>query len=120
MLINFSNHPASTWSAEQLQVAQELYGDVMDLPFPNVNSYADENEVAELADLCSEQIVALAEGKANTVHAMGEMSLTFAVIRRLEKLGIPCVESTTERIVKNLGDGHKDVLFRFARFRKYE
>lgn len=120
MLINFSNHPASTWSAEQLQAAQELYGEVVDLPFPNINPNADEKEIAELADKYTEQIVELAGGKECTVHAMGEMTLTFAVIRRLEKLVIPCIESTTERIVKDLGDGHKDVLFRFARFRKYE
>lgn len=119
MLINLSNHPSEKWSKEQTDAANSQFGEILDMPFPQVNPEADENEIAVLADQYVEKIRTFAIERPVTVHIMGEMTLTFAIIGRLKSLDIPCVASTTQRLVKEMGDGHKDVVFQFVRFRNY-
>ena len=119
MFINLSNHPSEKWSREQAEAANSQFGEIVDLPFPQVDPETDEAGIASLADQCVRKIQALANGQSATVHVMGEMTLTFAIISRLKPLAIPCVASTTQRIVKETGDGHKDVVFQFVRFRNY-
>ena len=119
MLINLSNHPSSKWSKEQTDAANSQFGEIVDMPFPQVNPENGEIEIAALAEQYVGKIRALADGQTVIVHIMGEMTLTFAIIGRLKSLDIPCVASTTQRLVKEMGDGHKDVVFQFVRFRNY-
>lgn len=118
MLINLSNHPSSKWSKEQTAAAKRQFGKIVDLPFPAVSPEGDENYIADLADECCNKVMELAGGEPAIVHLMGEMTLSFAIISRLKQSGVPCVASTTERLVKEY-DGHKDVVFQFVRFRNY-
>lgn len=119
MLINLSNHPSSKWSETQIAEANLLYGEIVDLPFPQVDPQADESEVVALAEQYVDKVVTLAGNKSVTVHLMGEMNLTFALVAILQKAGYTCLASTTQRIVKELSDGRKEVQFQFVRFRKY-
>ena len=75
MFINFSNHPSVRWSAEQTAAAIE-FGDIVDVPFPDVPAGADTAAVSALADEYCARILDL---RADVVLVQGEMSLSFAV-----------------------------------------
>lgn len=119
MLINFSNHPSASWDERQSSAAME-YGTVVDLPFPSVDSTEDEQYIQALTDTYLEKIVAIAGTPENaTIHIMGEMTLTFALVKALQAKGFRCIASTTDRVVTILPDGTKNVSFSFSRFREY-
>lgn len=119
MLINLSNHPSSNWSHEQAETAKRLYGDIVDLPFPNVDPAGNEEYIEALADEYCKKVKELAAGKEVTVHLMGEMALTLALVQRLQTQGIPCVAATTQRMTVEYPDGRKESFFKFIKFRKY-
>ena len=119
MFINLSNHPSTNWSAEQKDTAEQLYGEIVDLPFPVVDPAGDEEYIASLADEYCRKILDLSDGMPVTVHLMGEMTLTFALIQRLQIVGILCVASTTERVTNETPDGRKESFFKFIQYRKY-
>ena len=119
MLINLSNHPFAKWSEAQTEAARQ-FGEVVDLPFPQVDPYGDEAYIAELADTYCSKVLALAEGNPVSVHLMGEMTLIHALAFRLKAVGVECLASTTERVVVEEAPDRKTAFFRFVRFRKYE
>lgn len=119
MLINLSNHPSTKWSDEQLLAAKE-YGEVTDLPFPDIDPDGDEADVCRLVDEYEEKIKDIAADYDVTIHVMGEMNFTYSFVKRMQGLGIKCVASTTKRIVKELNSGEKITRFQFVRFRNYE
>lgn len=119
MFINLSNHPSVNWSVEQKDTAERLYGEIIDLPFPVVDPAGDEAYIATLADEYYRQIMDLSGGMSVTVHLMGEMTLTFALVQRLQAEGITCVASTTKRETVEFPDGRKESVFNFVQFRKY-
>ena len=122
MLINLSNHPSPDWSKQQLAAAQ-AYGKVIDLPFPDVDSSGDEEYIQTLCeeylqkmdDICRDGVC---PASTVTVHIMGEMTFTFAMVNALQKRGILCVASTTERVASE-ENGVKTSEFRFVQFREY-
>lgn len=116
MLLNLSNHPSSQWSESQLFAAKE-YGEIIDLPFPSVDPWASEADIAVLADSFFLQVKAMGEVENITIHLMGEFSFTYALLCRLRKEGYDCVVSTSTRNVV-MRDGVKEVIFNFVRFRK--
>ena len=119
IFINLSNHPSDKWTAEQLAAAQQ-YGTVTDLPFPAINPGAGKEEIKRLAEETFDRIKENVAGKTATVHLMGEMTFTYALVRRLKDVGVRCVASTTDREVVDNGDGTRTTKFRFVRFRDYE
>lgn len=116
MFINLSNHPSEGWNKEQLAAAQQ-YGDIVDIHFPNIEPAFTSSMVKSLADSTVDKITAL--GKDITVHIMGEMTFTYAVVSRLKALGIICLASTTERNTITTPDGKKISEFKFVQFREY-
>jgi hypothetical protein len=118
MLINLSNHPSTFWKEEQKKAAV-LYGKVVDLPFPEVDPEKDEAYIDLLANEQVQKILTLSSEKDITVHLMGEMTLTVAILKRVQALNITCIASTTRRMVKEDDNGHKELTFKFERFRKY-
>lgn len=119
MLINLSNHPSNRWQAEQIQAANALYGSVVDIPFPEVPPMATKEEVVRMAESCVKNIGQTAAPAEATVHIMGEMTLTYAMVTLLKNMGYCCVASTTVREVFEEEPGKKTVLFKFTRFREY-
>lgn len=117
--INFSNHASGKWSAEQLEAARELGGEVIDIAFPQVDPKATAAEVAELAAEKAAEIIALAPEAAMIA---GETGLVFHVISRLREAGVRCYTACSERntIEKTLDDGstEKKVVFSFVQFRE--
>lgn len=121
MLINLSNHPLSTWSQKQIAEAENFYGRIIDVDFPQIPPDADEEIVSILAkdftDICLD-ILSSSKDKNNAVHIMGEMTFSFLLILQLHNNNVECVASTTKRNSKER-DGEKISRFEFVRFRKY-
>ena len=115
MIINVTNHPVSSWSDEQRTAAEKEFGNIIDLPFPNINPALNQDDIKKLAKDYKHRIEAF---QPAAVHIMGEMTFTFSLVKRLKKIGIPCVASTSERIVAEEA-GKKIVTFKFVRFRYY-
>lgn len=118
LLINLSNHPSAGWGARQREAA-EMYGEIEDMDFPAIPPVAGEREITDLAEEYVARIAEKSETRDVTVHIMGEMTFCYAVITRLQPLGIPCIASTTRRQVTETADGVKEVRFDFETFRKY-
>lgn len=118
MLINLSNHPSCLWEERQFEAAKQ-YGEIVDVPFPQVDPGISREDILALADGCVHAIEEKAQGADVTVHVMGEMTLTYAIVARLKEMGIRCVASTTERHVELNDDGIKTSEFCFVRFREY-
>ena len=116
IFINLTNHPSSGWSKQQLEAAQE-YGDIVDISFPIIEPDFSSKDINELADEVVEGVKLL--DTHPVVHVMGEMTFTYAVVSRLKALGVTCVASTTERLVKMMPDGKKISEFKFVQFREY-
>lgn len=119
MFINLSNHPSTEWSENQKKAAME-YGEIVDLPFPNVNPDADEIEIEQLAKQYYQKIMDTANGVACVVHPMGEMCLAFALISLLLKNNIVCLASTSKRHSVKMDNNTKKIVFDFVKFRKYK
>ncbi len=117
VFINFSNHPSDKWGSAQLNAAAAI-GKIVDIPFPVIEPLASHADVLELAEQCVCHVLDMACGHDATVHIMGEMTLTYHIVRLLTEHGIPCVASTTERLVTEV-DGKKVSEFRFVQFRRY-
>ena len=117
LFLNLSNHPSEQWSEEQLAAARE-YGNIEDMEFPDIPPGATEEELMNFAEKTAKEILQKAENADITVHVMGEMTFTYALISRLKAEGITCVASTTDRIAEEK-DGVKTSKFKFVRFREY-
>lgn len=116
MLINLTNHPLHKWDTEQQKLAESLYGELIDIPFPNVPPDADELYIDKLANEYLQQIL---EHKPEAVHVQGEFTFTYRIVSLLRKKGIKCLASTTNRLMTENPDGSRTYQFRFVRFREY-
>ena len=134
MLINLSNHPLSQWSDKQIQEANKLFGEIVDMPFPQINPHCLKDEILNIAkeylqkieNINTQQKFQKAQtddgvfaGSQVTVHVMGELTFCVCIIELLKQKGIRCVASTTERNVIEQEAGKKTLLFNFVQFRDY-
>lgn len=121
MLLNISHHPFSLWSKEQQSVAIDLYGEVLDVAFPRIAPTSSASEVASLALASVKECLSLIKRSpgAAVVHVMGEFTFTFAFVAEMQRSGVTCVASTTDRNVVPNPNGTRTVTFTFVRFREY-
>ncbi|MEA3444804.1 MAG: CRISPR-associated protein [Bacteroidota bacterium] len=120
MLINLSNHSSTKWPAGQKQAAYP-YGNIVDMPFPAINTQASTNAIVQLAKDYAKTVtkkLSKDDDILNAVHLMGEMTFSFALVSLLQKQGVACIASTTQRMVEEQ-EGQKLVKFSFVRFREY-
>ncbi|MCB0616740.1 MAG: CRISPR-associated protein [Phaeodactylibacter sp.] len=96
-------------------MAEQQFGRVADLPFPNIPPHKGNEELAQLVNEYFQKIQSF---RPTAVHLMGEMTFTFALVQKLKAAGTLCLASTTERLVQEKG-GKKVVEFRFVQFRPY-
>lgn len=118
MFINLTNHTSENWSKEQLDAANE-YGEILDLPFPNVFPEASKNEVNQLAD---EYINKILENTPNCVLCQGEFCFSYAVINKLKEKNIKVVAACSNRVVaeETTESGTRRIsYFKFVQFREY-
>lgn len=116
--LNLSNHPSSAWSKEQEESARQ-YGEIRDMAFPQIPTNASTEDIEELAEETKLQILDAYSDSDLTVHVMGEMTFTYALVSKLKAAGVRCVASCTDRIVKDLGGGKRLSEFHFTQFREY-
>lgn len=118
--VNFSNHPSYMWGSKQFS-SGEVYGDIVDLPFPSVPATFNETQISSLAAEYVDKILAL---DPSAVMCQGEYTLSFAVAKRLTHLGIPvfsaCSERGTEDIIREDGSTIRSNVFKFVQFRQYD
>ena len=117
--INHTNHPSSRWSAEQLAAA-EVFGKILDLPFPAVDPHAMSEEVRKLVALNLQKILEL---EPAAVLCQGEFNYTFEMTARLKSFGVKVIAATTERVsveeIQPDGSTRQTSTFRFVMFREY-
>ena len=118
MLLNLSNHPSFSWSAGQLNAAQQEYGTITDWAFPLIDPYWTSKEVQALAVQYHTDITKLTPLPL-AVHLMGEMTFCCTLVQLLQSQGMCCIASTTRRLVQEKAPGHKEVHFEFVQFRDY-
>lgn len=115
MLLNLSNHPSTLWPQNQTNLANEKYGEIQDMPFPQIDP---ELSGYDLDQIVEEYEIEIRKINPTTVHLMGELTFTFSLVNRLKAVGINCVASTTKRNVSEK-DGIKTSVFEFVTFRDY-
>lgn len=114
IFINFTNHPSQCWEETQLQQAQ-VYGEVVDVPFPAVDPEGDEEYIATLAEVSVAQILA---HQPKAVLCQGEFCLVYRVVEALKAMNIRVLAACSRRCVKEYGN-RKEAEFYFVRFREY-
>ena len=119
MLINCSNHPSRLWSSSQ-KAAASAYGEIVDIPFPQVDPQLDENGIRQLV----KEYAALIEAKgADAVFLAGEFSFLFMLVDKLRRDGenviCACSKRETQEVLRPDGSSEKKAVFVFERFRKY-
>ncbi len=115
-LINLSNHPFAGWGEAQKQAALKEFGEVEDMPFPEIPPHWSIEEVSRLAEETARQLV---QRQPSAVHLAGEFTFCYQLAKRLEAAGIRCVVATSRRMVQQLADNRKEIRFEFVRFRDY-
>lgn len=118
LFINLSNHPSDKWGEDQLSAARQ-YGEVTDMPFPNIPPELSGEDIEKMAEETKSKIVSLYPDADITVHIVGEPMFIYKLVPLLKSVGIRCVSSTTYHDTKDLGDGKKLTVFHFVRFREY-
>ncbi|MBR2214451.1 MAG: CRISPR-associated protein [Selenomonadaceae bacterium] len=119
IFVNHTNHPSTYWSEPQLTAAR-AYGDIMDVPFPNIPPDYSPQEVRRLAQ---KYFAVICDLKPAAVLCQGDFSYTFAMVNMLKEAGIVTLAATSQRIVTEAktpgGSTQKVSLFEFVRFREY-
>lgn len=119
MFINYSNHSSKSWSREQINAAQ-MYGEIIDIPFINVDPTWSSSRVLDSATNVANEIL---KYKPEAVMCQGEFTFTYALVCILKRNGIKCLSACTNRIaqevVKADGTVVKESVFVFEGFRDY-
>lgn len=117
--INYTNHPSANWSEAQRQAAQ-LYGDIIDMDFPEIEPHWDEEQVASLACQQAEKIIAQ---KPVAVLVQGEFTFSYMLISLLLQADIKvlaaCSQRCTESVINEKQETIRRSIFKFVRFRQY-
>ena len=119
IVINFTNHPSKLWDAAQKEAASK-YGEIVDVPFPQVNENANSEEVIQLAQKYVDKII---EMNPAMVVCQGEFCLTYYVVKQLKENSIKvmaaCSKRETYEIQNDDGSVVKTAVFKFVQFREY-
>ena len=117
--INHTNHPSSRWEEGQRHAA-EVYGTIVDLPFPAIPAEWDEQAVRRLAEENAYEILAQ---RPAAVLVQGEFTYSFALVCLLKDAGIAVLSACSERLVNERVDENGETIresrFVFRRFRSY-
>ena len=119
--LNISNNPSSKWSTDQLDSAKS-YGNVVDIPFPQIPPTTESAEIKKMAksiasDICGTYQI------GDVALVQGEMTFTYVLVHELQARGIVCFaacsDRVTEEVVNTDGTTTKQSIFKFVQFREY-
>lgn len=116
--VNYSNHPSSFWSQKQLETAQ-CYGDVIDMPFPDISPDLSEEDIEKLA---GEEVKGILSQNPSCVLCQGEFTFTYRIISQLKANHVKVVAACSERkAIEKVENGKtiKMAEFEFRGFREY-
>jgi aspartokinase len=122
MLINLTNHPSKNWDKEQFKEAELKFGEIVDIPFPYINTHTTLQEIMltvneyllKITDLLNKT-----NNKLNAVHISGEFVFVYNMVKILQDNNIKAITSVTERNVITEANGAKTSIFAFKGFRPY-
>lgn len=118
--INHTNHTSVQWSLEQRTTA-EKYGEIIDLPFPNVGADWNEEKISQFVEINAKKII---EMNPAAVLCQGEYNYTYSMINYLKRNNIVVLAAASERVVDEKvqldGTTQKVSSFKFVQFRQYE
>lgn len=89
-LVNCSPYPFAEWPINHQNRAKEQFGQVQDIPFPSIAPTISAEVFAALVETYFRKIKAL---RPTAVHLMGELTFTFALVQRLQRVGVECLVS---------------------------
>ena len=119
IFVNHTNHAAENWSAEQ-KAAAEKFGQIVNLPFPDVPPNFNAEKVKEMVLKNLQEILKF---KPTAVLCQGEFNYTVAMVTELKKNKIEVLAATSERVVEEVlqNDGSTKTIstFKFVNFRSY-
>lgn len=118
MFVNISNHPSTKWDNAQIEAAMQMSLPLVNIPFPLVNPEATDLDINNLVDAVCDQIESYTKVPTHAM-VMGEFTLTLALVKRLQKMGIRCFAASTKREVVEEVNGTKTSVFKFVKFREY-
>ncbi len=120
MFLNCTNHPSAGWEEAQIEAANALGGEIVDLPFPAIRQDFSSDEIDQLVGQYLETLQSYAEP---VVLVMGEFVFTYRLVTALKQAGIKAVATNSERraVETKREDGSvmKQSVFVFARFLEY-
>lgn len=119
VFINYTNHASACWSRPQAEAA-EVYGTIVDRPFPDIPA---DWTAAQVQDLARQETAAIIAMHPAAVLCQGEFTYTCACVAALTDAGIPVLAACSERdsvvTVDAAGISHKTAQFTFVQFREY-
>lgn len=119
IFINCSNHLSVNWQEAQKKEALK-YGEIIDVPFPDVN--CDLNDT-ELNGLVQSVVDKMLEFKPEVVMCMGEYVSCYKIVQKLKDKNIKVLATKSARVsneIKNKdGSINKKSCFDFKGFREY-
>lgn len=118
MFINYTNHPSKKWSPKQLEAAQK-YGEVHDIPFPDVNPGMSKEELIKIA---KNELIKITIKKPDCVLCQGEAVLSYYLVSMLRENGVKIVAACSRRNVNEKNENGKVIKiteFEFIQFREY-
>ena len=96
MLVNVSNHPSNkAWPQNQTEAAKQ-YGEVVDLPMPQMGPETTLEETEAKAEDYCQKICAM---KPQAVLVMGESVFVFQLVTRLLDAGLTVLSTRSHRRV---------------------
>lgn len=117
--INCSNHPSALWSAEQRKAA-EKYGEIVDVPFPQVSYDLSEEQLQKLVDMTVDRVLGY---HPEVVMCMGEFVVCYRLVRILKERGIKVLATRSDRQsseeLEENGVVRKSSIFLFRGFWEY-
>ena len=119
MFINHTNHASAKWPTVQKEAAH-VWGEIEDLPFPDIGADWDEERVAKLAE---ENAAKILTQKPRAVLCQGEFTYVHHFVNLLRAAGVTALAATSRREVSEErapdGSVRKISRFLFTRFREY-
>ena len=118
IFLNISNHPSDKWDEKQRAAALAIADEIVDIPFPMV---CPKDTQEDIQNISHRLIWDIFENGGDIAYAMvqGEFTLTFELVKDLQKRHVICMADCSERNTIVHEDGTKTVQFGFVQFREY-
>lgn len=119
MFYNLSNHPHANWGNAQLEAARK-WGDIEDVPFPEVNAQLNEQDILRVALECVKKIKM---SKDDAIFVAGEYGFVFPIIDELLSQGKTVLSTASDSkkayYTADNGTSERIIHYNFLKFIPY-